>query len=402
MVAKWELGTRAVAPYNRVLLCVLFESSAEELGLLEPEEEAARWRGTDRPSDGRDGLERREFVSLAGAASVAAAAATSSRSARTSAAASPPPGARPAGDPQEDLGAITARLRSLDGQLGPRYVLNAALAHQGLAVSLLRDARLEHREKLAFAAADVTGLVAWLSFDISAFDASFAHYRAAATLAEEAGDPGFHAWVLGSEALTFIHLGQDKEAVAVLDAARQIASRCPYPTVRSWLFAVAAHTHSRLGEQHTAWKYYGAAEKILDQGPGPDGVPTYVSFFRPAHVASSGGRVYLASGQARNARRELERALALHPPHLVRERAQFLTHLAEAHLAERDLDAACGMLGDAFDIATRTQSTRIVERVRTVRRAVDRKYGDSNAVRALDERIGVVAAASNRREQGTF
>lgn len=44
MVSKWELGTKAVSPYYRVLLCVLFEMPAEDLGFLSPEEESATWR----------------------------------------------------------------------------------------------------------------------------------------------------------------------------------------------------------------------------------------------------------------------------------------------------------------------------------------------------------------------
>jgi hypothetical protein len=53
-----------------------------------------------------------------------------------------------------------------------------------------------------------------------------------------------------------------------------------------------------------------------------------------------------------------------------------------------DLDAACALLGEAFEIATSTGSRRIIEQVQTVRGSIPRKYADDRAVRELDERLG--------------
>jgi tetratricopeptide (TPR) repeat protein len=214
--------------------------------------------------------------------------------------------------------------------------------------------------------------------------ASFAHYRAAASLAQEAGDSAFHAWVLGNEALALIHLGNDREAIGVLEAAQQVAADRACPSTRGFLSSMSCHTYARLNDRHAAWKAYGTAEKLFDAEPA-DGVPSRLSWFHPAHILGSAGRAHLASGNPGNARRELEQALALHPPHLVREKAEFLARLAEAHLASSDLDAACTLLGDAFVIATHTGSNRIIEKIQKARGSVPRKYAADRPVRELDE-----------------
>ncbi len=387
MVAKWELGSRAVSPYYRVLLCVLFEMSAEALGLLEPDEESARWSPQERASSSSV-LGRRTFVSLAGAASVAAAAAVSASGPQTSQAGSV--SARP-DQVRNDLHEITTRLRSLDGALGPGCILDQALAHQQLTIALLREAgRSQRRNILALEAADITGLIAWLSFDVGEYDASFAHYRAAATLAGEGDDPGFLAWVLGSEALVLNHLQNDRQALDVLQAAHDVASRTSSTVTSSWLAAIACHTNARLGDGHEAWRSYGMAERLLEASER-DTCTSWMSFFHMAHVVSAGGRAYLALGQHRHALRELERALALHPPHLVRERSQFLCHLGEAHIAANELDAGCSFLGDAVEIASWTKSARIVQRVRSIRGSISPAYREDREVHSLDERLRAVA-----------
>jgi len=382
MVAKWELGTKAVSSYYRVLLCILFEMSAEALGFLAPEEETCAWRPPATEASGTElEVHRRSFVTLASAASVAAAAA--SPAARVSPSPDPP---SPAADPRDDLSGITARLRRLDGLLGPGHVLDQATAHQRLVVGLLREASgATARQRLAFEAADITGLVAWMSFDVQEFNASFAHYRAAATLADQANAPGILAWVLGSEALVLIHIGEDRQAVDVLSAADDVATRAGQSTARAWLAAIACHTHARLGDGDAAWRSYGAAE-TFSATPSEE-THGWLSFFHSAHVVSAAGRAHLGLGQARNASRALEKALAQHPPRLVRERGQFLGHLAEARLACGELESGCGLLGDAFDIATRTHSTRIAGRIRDLRGAIPVRYQTAAVVRDLDERL---------------
>jgi tetratricopeptide (TPR) repeat protein len=265
-------------------------------------------------------------------------------------------------------------------------VLDQATAHQRLVVGLLREASgPAARQRLAFAAADITGLVAWMSFDLQELNASFAHYRAAATLAEQASAPGFLAWVLGSEALLMIHIGEDRQAIDVLSAADDVAARAGQSSTRAWLAAIACHTHARLGDGDAAWRSYGTAETF--SSTQSEDRPDWLSFFHAAHVVSAAGRAHLSLGQARNASRALEKALAQHPPRLVRERGQFLGHLAEARLACGELEAACGLLGDAFDIATRTRSTRIASRIRDVRGGIPVRYRTAAVVRDLDERM---------------
>ncbi|SBW21579.1 hypothetical protein FDG2_2049 [Candidatus Protofrankia californiensis] len=201
--------------------------------------------------------------------------------------------------------------------------------------------------------------------------------------------------MLGSEALALIHLGEDGQAADVLTGAEKVAVRAGQSTTQAWLAAMASHTYARLGDGAAAWRSYGAAEDFSAM-PSDEPTPGWLSFFHPpAHLTSSAGRAYLGLGQARNAARALEEALARHPGHLVRERAQFLGHLAEALLACGELDAACGLLGDAFDIATRTRSARIVARVRGLRAGIPDRFQSSMVVRELDERLRRAAPPAN-------
>jgi tetratricopeptide (TPR) repeat protein len=379
MVSKWESGVKSPSTYYRVLLCLVFEMPAEALGFLEPEEETAAWRATRHLPTTSETRGSQALINLAKALPVHPIL----------------PGGREEtpdllpllGDPRDDLPGITAGLRRLDGLLGPGLVIDHAVAQQNLVISLLDKARgAAARGRLAGEAADITGLIAWMTFDVAEFDPSLALYRTAASLALEARRHDLLAWVLGSEALVLAHLGDDRRAVDVLRRAEAIAMEAGEARTRGWLATIASQACARLGDGQAAWRAYRDAERLLDQTTGGE-CSSWLAFLDHAHLSCAAGRIYLGLGQSRNARRELERALAHHPPRLVRERGQFLAHLAEAALATNDLDAACGLLGDAFVIASRTRSQRVAGRIARLRATIPPRRQTAAAVRNLDQRI---------------
>jgi hypothetical protein len=77
----------------------------------------------------------------------------------------------------------------------------------------------------------------------------------------------------------------------------------------------------------------------------------------------------------------LERALDALPEHRVTARAKTRIHIAAAYLELRDYEKADQVTAEALEAIGPLSSSRIVERVKGLRRRADRRHND------LDERI---------------
>ena len=74
-------------------------------------------------------------------------------------------------------------------------------------------------------------------------------------------------------------------------------------------------------------------------------------------------------GLVDTARPALEQALVTAPPGLSKLRGRILADLALTHVHADEIDEACRLTGEAFDIAAGMSYTRLLGRVQEVRRA---------------------------------
>jgi hypothetical protein len=78
-------------------------------------------------------------------------------------------------------------------------------------------------------------------------------------------------------------------------------------------------------------------------------------------------------------------AIGLRADGYTRRCAQDTTFMAAAHLAEGELDAACGKASEALDIASRLNSSQCNDFLRSFRDSL-RPYGKERVVREFGER----------------
>jgi transcriptional regulator with XRE-family HTH domain len=188
LVSRWEReGTRPRPPYPK-LLCLLFRTSAEELGLAVPHRSptASITIEGDTFEDGGDDVERRDFLRVAGTAAVGALLPWKVWPAL-------PDGSL------DDLVSITSRFRRLSPTVPSATLLEAMLAHLRILTGLGASARSEAtRVRVAAAVNEAAAFAGRLAFDLGGFSAFTHNYRLATSYAKRAGDDTLAAYTLGS------------------------------------------------------------------------------------------------------------------------------------------------------------------------------------------------------------
>ena len=197
LISRWEReGTTPRAPYPK-LLCQLFGTSAEELGLVAPSPRASACVTIEETTI-EDDVERREFLGLFYTAARGAAVWAVLPSGMRSRAASSVASSEGESTTLEALTAITGSYRRLDDGTASLELLPLALGHLYHVSNLAkRSASAAGRKNLLAAASEAAGLTAGLAFDNGDHAQASSHYRTAITLAERTANPLLQAFSLG-------------------------------------------------------------------------------------------------------------------------------------------------------------------------------------------------------------
>ena len=107
--------------------------------------------------------------------------------------------------------------------------------------------------------------------------------------------------------------------------------------------------------------------------------------FDEARVTRYRGGCALDLGLVAMALPALEQALVAAPPGLSKSRGRILADLAMTHVHADEIEEACRLTGEAFDIAAGMPYARLLGRVQEVRRAFPAQWKGTRAVRELDE-----------------
>lgn len=204
--------------------------------------------------------------------------------------------------------------------------------------------------------------VGWLAHDSERYDDARSHYGEALALARVIGDRGLEAHAFCNGAFLASDAGRPREALRAAQAGQQAARGLGQPRLESLLAMREAEAWSGLGDRAGCQAALSRAHTFFDRAEGdggPDGAcPEWMSFFCAAELAGLESRAWAALGEWRRAAACARRAVALQPPHFVRNRALFTAELAH------DL-AAGGELEEAAHQAT--AASRLLGTVRSVR-----------------------------------
>jgi transcriptional regulator with XRE-family HTH domain len=360
MVYNWETGRhRPRPPYPR-LLCLLYECSAEELGLWEP---AA-------VSDLRSG----------GGLVV------------------PPPGfagrwpERPLRVTQatiHNLESVTAAYRRMYHTVAAHDLIDDVAQHaQTTAGFWRRTTDPDLRRSLAAAASEITVLAGRMSFfDLGRPSQAEPYYHDALEAAQEAEDRPLQAVVLGNKSFLPRSRGDFATALQLLDQAKRLVP--DDPIVRSWAMALEAMTKAWAQEPAESLTALETAESVLDDA-APEAAPAWFDYYDHSRLAGFKGQVHIRLAQPHAAQAVLEEAISALDPDAAKQRACYLADQATVCVDEGEVDQACQLGIHALQLLGEVEYETGVQRVRDLRVKL-RPWRDHPAVAALTEQLLLVS-----------
>ncbi|MFB6718012.1 MULTISPECIES: regulator [unclassified Streptomyces] len=301
------------------------------------------------------------------------------------------PGQRVSGGDVAALRSVGELFRTLDNAYGgghARQALVRYLEHE--TEPMLRGTYGEATGRRLFsAAAELTRLAGWTSYDIAAHGLAQRYFVQALRLAQAAGDRAYGSYVLVTMSRQAVYLGHGREAVQLARVAQQgIGSSAP-PVVQALLHAVEARGHGVLGDARPCTASLARAERALESARAGDEMPHWARYFDEAQLADEFGHCHRDLQQYRAAAQHAERSLELRAPAYARSRLFCRVVLACARLGLGELDQACELGAEAAQQAAEMRSVRATEYVRDFERRLE-PFRDAVAVRAYRERVAAL------------
>lgn len=301
------------------------------------------------------------------------------------------PGQRVTGGDIAALRSVGELFRALDHAYGgghARQALVRYLEHE--AEPMLRGVYGEQTGRRLFAAAaDLTRLAGWTSYDIAAHGLAQRYFVQALRLSQAAGDRAYGSYVLVTMSRQAVYLGHGREAVQLARVAQQGVGSSAPPVVQAMLHSVEARGHGVLGEVRACTASLVRAERALETARPGDDAPHWARFFDEAQLADEFGHCHRDLQQYRAAAQHAERSLQLRAPGYARSRLFCRVVLATARLGLGELDQACQLGAEAAGQAAEMRSVRAVEYVRDFERRLE-PYRDAAPVRGYRDRVAAL------------
>jgi hypothetical protein len=289
------------------------------------------------------------------------------------------------------LRSVGELFRTLDDMYGgghARQALVRYLEHE--CEPMLRGTYGEQTGRRLFAAAaDLTRLAGWTSYDIAAHGLAQRYFVQALRLAQAAGDRPYGAYVLVTMSRQAVYLAHGREAVQLARVAQQGIGTSAPPVVQALLHAAEARGHAVLGEVRACTACLVRAERALEGARPGDEVPYWARPFDEAQLSDEFGHCHRDLQQYRAAAQHAERALHLRAPAYARSRLFCRVVLATARLGLGDLDQACRLAAEAAAQAAEMRSVRAHEYVRDFERRLE-PYKDATAVRTYRDKLATL------------
>lgn len=301
------------------------------------------------------------------------------------------PGQKVTGGDIAALLSVGELFRALDHAYGgghARQALVRYLEHE--AEPMLRGVYGEQTGRRLFAAAaDLTRLAGWTSYDIAAHGLAQRYFMQALRLSQAAGDRAYGSYVLVTMSRQAVYLGHGREAVQLARVAQQGVGSSVPPVVQALLHSVEARGHGVLGEVRACTASLVRAERALESARPGDEAPPWARFFDEAQLADEFGHCHRDLQQYRAAAQHAERSLQLRAPGFARSRLFCRVVLASARLGLGELDQACQLGAEAAGQAAEMRSVRAVEYVQDFERRLE-PYRDAAPVRGYRDRVAAL------------
>lgn len=308
------------------------------------------------------GPERREFLKATAAASLAVGLPDLTR---------PAAGGRIGGDVPEKLRQRTARLRRLDDVLGGGDTYRTYLGEYQSTRVLLRGRSYTEAtgRGLLSVLAEQAQLAGWAAFDGGRHAEAHGLYEASRKAAVEAGDVELAGNALAFLAYQGLHGDRMARQDAVQTAARSCATAGPHaaPRVRALLHERLAWATAVAGQGEETECALDAAREALAEADGTP-QPDWAAWVDETELQIMAGRCWTELRRPLRAVPVLEAALARYDDSHARDKALYLSWLADSYLTAGEVEQAATVTGRALDLCLGVASVRPRERLAPVLR----------------------------------
>lgn len=339
-VVRWETGRTAPQPWVRPhladALAVTLDQVHDLLGMGD--------------QSGGDDVDRREFNSLATGLALAPLVR--------------PRFGRVGSSEVLQLQRRTARLRRLDDHLGGIDTYQVYASEVRATEQLVERASYngETAHGLAGVLAEQAQMAGWAAFDGGRYADARRHYGDAMRAAQDAAEPG-----LIGNTLAFMAY-EDADVDLATASCREAGDRVT-PRVRALLNERRARTHARSGDADATDRALGdAVEAVRTQASEPE--PDWVFWVDDVEVEIMSGRCWTELRQPHRAVSILSSALERYDDTHARDKALYLTWLAQAHMYDGEIERATDVTAQAIDLTAGVGSVRPGERVGMLLRAL--------------------------------
>ncbi|MFE6645728.1 hypothetical protein ACFVJS_04135 [Nocardioides sp. NPDC057772] len=286
-----------------------------------------------------------------------------------------------------DVTAIMAAYRRMYPTVAPGHLLAVLVEHNHMVAGLVEEATGTIRERLALSLAEsllLAGRIEFFSLQRPA-DAD-ATYINALQMAAVADDSLLGSAILAHTAFIPGWVKDTDLTANRIRAARVYARRAPASVEHlAWLDAVEAECATIAGNYDQALKLIHHSEDLMAE-PNEHQPPDWFTWFSPMRLAAFKGNTELKAGRIVQARTTLQWALDSATTGDEKQSPVILGDLAAVEAAAGDPEAACGYAEQALDSLAVNWYATGMERIMTVRKALD-AHADLDCVRRLDDRL---------------
>jgi hypothetical protein len=282
---------------------------------------------------------------------------------------------------------VTGQYRRLEATTAAEDLLHPVRAHLSF-ISRLLDAEAHMGNvRLAASASEAAGFAAWLAFDRNDHAATRQHYQSAIGYAERAGSTLLQAYMLGSMSLWAAALDNGHEAIDLASKAGRLIPRHAPSAPQAWVNTVEAIAYASGHDAEASLAALGHAEEAIEHGR-TDAEPLWpwVYPFDEAKIAVYRGACSAKLQLPKAGLPALHKALSALGPAPTKQRALALCDQAAMYALVDELEEACRLTDEAYDIGMHTRSRKIMHQVMGVR-AQPAMQKPARVVYDLDERL---------------
>jgi tetratricopeptide (TPR) repeat protein len=252
----------------------------------------------------------------------------------------------------------TVSLR-LDDHLGGGETFELYLAEVRKTAHILKSARCSAgvRRELLELYAEQAQQAGWAAFDAGWGSRAQQLYETSHSAAHAAGNDALAGNALALDAYRRVSGGES--GVDLSARSCRIAASAEQPAVRSLLYQRAAWTYATAGDGQRAREVLGRAEEALVETNASVPAPDWAAWAHsPKELEIMAGRCWTKLGRPLRAVPVLESAMADYDDGHARDKALYLSWLADAYLDAGEVEQAAGVAELAVDLSAGVASAR--------------------------------------------